>query len=80
MSSLFPDHLIAKAEEISHHEEKRPTGSSERNLIAIIYTQSAKQAPVPALKQLKLRMQDKKDHGKASAYQQKPVKGQKYYK
>ena len=78
MSSLFPDHFLAKAEEeVSHHEESYSAGSSQKKPGRCHpYFQFGKEAQetdwtsgVPAWKQLKHRMQGKKSHGKASTYQ-----------
>ena len=88
MSALFPDHLIAKAEEeIRHHEDKRTSSSSNKGPQRFHpYSQASRQqtdqdrkSGPPAWKQLKRRGQ-RSNRGKASTYSQRPAKGQKSYK
>ena len=48
MTSLLPDGVIMKAEEIFHHDDKPLSGSSHENSSQYHpYPQSAKQAPHP---------------------------------
>ena len=84
MSALFPDHLVAKAEEeIRHHEDKRTAGSSQKGSQRFHpYAQASRQqtdtdrkSGPPAWKQLK-RWGQRSNRGKAS-YSQRPAKGQK---
>ena len=88
MHSLFPDQLLAKAEEeISRNEERPSTSTSQKKpsryhpyAFANPSHESDRKSGVPAWKQIKHRQQSKKGSGKASTYQQKPAKGTKYYK
>ena len=86
LNSLFPDHLIAKAEEeICRSEERRSVGQSQRCQGRFHpYASSDKpsshsdrKSGVPAWKQIKDKQQSRKGHGKASTFSQKPAKGSK---
>ena len=68
LSSLFPDHLLAKAkEEISHHEQKHSANTQKKPARFDAYSQSGRQAPeadlesgILAWKQLKHQGQSKR--------------------
>ena len=89
MSTLFPDHIIVKAEEqICHHQDKHNPGPPRKAPHYHPYTQGRKQhqqksdlksVPPPAWKQIRKRGQ-KPSRNKASSYTQQPAKGQKTYK
>ena len=88
MSALFPDHMIAKAEEeIRHFEDKRTPGPARKTSRYHPYAQSTKQghqrseqsSTLPAWKQLR-RRGNKSNRGKASSFSQRPAKTQKQYK
>ena len=91
LSALFPDHIIAKAEEeIRHHEDKRTPGPSQRKPKRFHpYSQSPRQQHepdrkqgLPAWKQLGNRRRGQRSHrGKVtSSFSQQPAKTQKQYK
>ena len=91
LSALFPDHIIAKAEEeIRHHEDKRTSGPSQRKPQRFHpYSQPPRQQQepdrkqgLPAWKQLGSRRRGQRSHrGKAtSSFSQRPAKTQKQYK
>ena len=70
MSSLFPDHLLARLEEeVAHHDDKLSASTSHKRPARFHpYTQSGKQAlesdrqsGPPAWMQLKQRGQGKRD-------------------
>ena len=86
ISSLFPDQLIAKAEEeISRSEERRSSGHSHRrqgrfhpyNLADKSMSHSDCRSGVPAWKQIRDKQQLRKGRCKASTFSQKPAKGSK---
>ena len=86
LDALFPDQLIAKAEEeISKSEERRSSGTSHRQQGRFHpYSASDKSASrhtdrknVPAWKQIRDNQQSRRGRGKASNYSQKPAKGSK---
>ena len=86
LNSLFPDQLIAKAEEeICRSEERRSSGTSHRQPGRFHpYAASGKstghsdrKSTLPAWKQIKDKQQARKGHGKASTFSQKPTKGSK---
>ena len=88
MSALFPDHIIAKAEEeIRHFEDKRTPGPTRKAPRYHPYAQSTKQhhqqseqtPTLPAWKQLR-RRGHRSTRGKASSFSQRPAKTQKQYK
>ena len=88
MSALFPDHIIAKAEEeIRHFEDKRTPGPARKTSRYHPYAQSTKQShqrseqssTLPAWKQLR-RRGNRSNRGKASSFSQRPAKTQKQYK
>ena len=73
LNALFPDQLIAKAEEeISKSEERRSSGTSHRH--------QSRFHPYAACCRSKDKQQARKSHGKASTFSQKPAKGSKSYK
>ena len=89
LNSLFPDHLITKAEqEICRSEETRSVGQSHRCQGRFHpYTSSDKsssypdrKSSVPAWKQIRDKQQSRKGRGKASTFSQKPAKGSKPHK
>ena len=90
MSTLFPDHLISKAEEeIRHHEEKRTSGPSHKGSQRFHpYHQPGKQqqpdqdrkSGLPAWKQLGRRRGQRSHRGKTASYSQRPAKTQKQHK
>ena len=90
LSALFPDHIIAKAEEeICHHEDKRTSGPSQRKPQRFHpYSQPPRQQQepdrkqgLPAWKQLSNRRRGQRSHrGKAASFSQQPAKTQKQYK
>ena len=91
LSALFPDHIIAKAEEeIRHFEDKRTSGPSQRKPQRFHpYSQPSRQQQepdrkqgLPAWKQLGSRRRGQRSHrGKAaSSFSQRPAKTQKQYK
>ena len=86
LDALFPDQLLAKAEEeISKSEERRSSGTSHRQQGRFHpYSASDKSASrhtdrknVPAWKQIRDNQQSRRGRGKASNYSQKPAKGSK---
>ena len=86
LDALFPDQLIAKAEEeISKSDERRSSGTSHRQQGRFHpYSASDKSASrhtdkknVPAWKQIRDNQQSRRGRGKASNYSQKPAKGSK---
>ena len=86
LDALFPDQLIAKAEEeISKSEERRSSGTSHRQQGRFHpYSASDKSTSrhtdkknVPAWKQIRDDQQSRRGRGKASNYSQKPAKGSK---
>ena len=88
MSALFPDHIIAKAEEeIRHFEDKSTPGPTRKAQCYHPYDQSTKQhhqqseqtSTLPAWKQLR-RRGHRSTRGKASSFSQRPAKTQKQYK
>ena len=87
MSALFPDHIIAKAEEIPHFENKHTPGPTRKAPRYHPYAQSTKQShqqseqtsTLPAWKQLR-RRGHRSNRGKASSFSQRPAKTQKQYK
>ena len=88
LNALFPDQLIAKAEEeISKSEERRSSGTSHRHQGRFHpYAASDKSTGhhdkknVPAWKQIKDKQQARKSRGKASTFSQKLAKGSKSHK
>ena len=89
LNALFPDQLIAKAEEeISKNEERRSSGTSHRQQNRFHpYPASDKsmshhdrKSTLPAWKQIKDKQQARKGRGKASTFSQKPAKGFKSHK
>ena len=83
LNALFPDQLIAKAEEeISKNEERHSSGTTHRqqNLFHP-YPASDKsmghdrKSSLPAWKQIKDKQQARKGRGKASTFSQKLTKG-----
>ena len=89
LSALFPDQLIAKAEDkISKSEERRSSGTSHRQQNRFHpYPASDKstghhnrKSTLPAWKQIKDKQQARKGRGKASTFSQKPAKGFKSHK
>ena len=90
LSALFPDHIIARAEEeIRHHEDKRTSGPSQRKPQRFHpYSQPSRQQQepdrkqgLPAWKQLGNRRCGQRSHqGKAASFSQRPAKTQKQYK
>ena len=88
LSALFPDYIIAKAEEeIRHSEDKRTSGPSQRKpqhfhpyFQPPRQQQDTDQKPgLPAWKQLRRRGQ-RSHRGKAASFSQRPAKSQKQYK
>ena len=86
LDALFPDQLLAKAEEeINKSEERRSSGTSHRQQGRFHpYSASDKSASrhtdkknVPAWKQIRDNQQSRRGRGKASNYYQKPAKGSK---
>ena len=88
LNALFPDQLIAKAEEeISKSEERSSSGTSHRHQGRFRpYAASDKstghhdEKNIPAWKQIKDKQQARKSRGKASTFSQKPAKGSKSHK
>ena len=88
LSALFPNQLIAKAEEeISKSEDRRSSGTSHRHQGRFhLYAASDKSTGhhdkknVPAWKQIKDKQQARRNRGKASTFSQKPAKGSKSHK
>ena len=89
LNALFPDQLIAKAEEeISKSEERRSSGTLRQQQGRFHpYAVSDKSAShhtdkknVPAWKQIKDKQQARRSRGKASTFSQKPAKGSKSHK
>ena len=89
LNALFPDQIIAKAEEeISKNEERRSSGTSHRQQNRFHpYPASDKstshhdrKSTLPAWKQIKDKQQARKGRGKASTFSQRPAKGFKSYK
>ena len=86
LNSLFPDQLIAKAEEeISRSEERHSSANSNRrqgrfhpySFSDKSTSHSDRKAGVPAWKQIRDKQQSRKGRGKASTFSQKPAKGLK---
>ena len=89
LNALFPDQLIAKAEEeISKSEERHSSSTSHRHQGRFHpYAASDKSTShhtdkknVPAWKQIKDKQQARRGRGKASTFFQKPAKGSKSHK
>ena len=89
LNALFPDQLIAKAEEeISKSEERRSSGTSHRHQGRFhpyaasnrSTSQHTDKKNVPAWKQIKDKQQVRRGRGKASNFSQKPAKGSKSFK
>ena len=88
LNALFPDQLIAKAEEeISKNDERRSSGTAHRHQGRFHpYPASDKSTGhrnkknVPAWKQIKDKQQARRSRGKASTFFQKPAKGSKSHK
>ena len=90
LNSLFPDSLLVKAEDvISHSEERRSSGSSNRKPDCFHpYVSSNGRATqqldwkptAPAWKQIRDRQIVQKGCGKASNFTKKPAKGFKKHK
>ena len=88
LNALFPDQLIAKAEEeISQSEERRSSGTSHQHEGHFHpYAASDKSTGhhdkknVPAWKQIKDKQQARRGRGKAFTFSQKPAKGSKSHK
>ena len=90
LNSLFPDSLLAKAEDqISRSEERRSSGSVHRKPGRFHpyvssngrSTQQPDRKPTtPAWKQIRDRQVGQKGRGKASNFTQKPAKGFKKHK
>ena len=89
VNALFPDQLIAKAEEeISKNEERLSSDTSYRQQNRFHpYPASDKsmghhdrKSTLPAWKQIKDKQQARKGRGKASTFSQKPAKGFKSHK
>ena len=89
LNSLFPDQLIAKAEEeISRSEERRSSANSHRHqgrfhpykFTDKSSSHSDHKSGVPAWKQIRDKHQSRKGRGKASTFSQKPAKGSKSHK
>ena len=89
LNALFPNQLIAKAEEeISKSEETRSSGTSHRHQGHFHpYAASDKSTShhtdkknIPAWKQIKDKQQARRGRGKASTFSQKPAKGSKSHK
>ena len=86
LNALFPDQLIAKAEEeITKSEERRSSGTSHRHQGRFHpYAASDKSTShhtdkknVPAWKKIKAKQQARRGREKASTFSQKPAKGSK---
>ena len=88
LNALFPDQLIAKAEEeVSKSEERHSSGTSHRQQGRFHPYASDKSTShhtdkknVPAWKQIKDKQQARRGRGKASTFSQKPAKGSKSHK
>ena len=89
LNALFPDQLIAEAEEeISKSEERSSSGTSHRQQNRFYpYPASDKSTghhnrkpTLPAWKQIKDKQQARKGRGKASTFSHKPAKGFKSHK
>ena len=89
LNALFPDQLIAKAEEeISKSEERRSSGTSHRHQGSFhpyaatdrSSSHHTNKKNVPAWKQIKDKQQARRGRGKASTFFQKPAKGCKPHK
>ena len=89
LNTLFPDQLIAKAEEeISKSEERRSSGTIHQHQGRFHpYAASDKSTShhtdkknVAAWKQIKDKQQARRGRGKASTFSQKPAKGSKSHK
>ena len=88
LNALFPDQLIAKAEEeVGKSEERCSSGTSHRQQGRFHPYASDKSTShhtdkknVPAWKQIKDKQQARRSRGKASTFSQKPAKGSKSYK
>ena len=88
LNALFPDQLIAKAEEeVGKSEERRSSGTSHRQQGCFHPYASDKSTShhtdkknVPAWKQIKDKQQARRSRGKASTFSQKPAKGSKSHK
>ena len=87
MSALFPDHIIAKAEEeIRHHEDERTSVPQRKPQRFHPYPQPSRQQQdtdrkpgPPAWRQIRRRGQ-RSHRGKAASYSQRLAKTQKQYK
>ena len=86
INSLFPDQLIAKAEEeISRSEERRSSANSNRrqgrfhpySFTDKSTSHSDCKSGVAAWKQIRDKQQSRKGRGKASTFSQKLAKGSK---
>ena len=83
IQSLFPDHLLIKAEEEVFSKRRSSSSSHKKpgrfHLYAASTGKSSHQpdqkSGVPAWKQIRDRQQGKNGQGKASTYQQKLAKG-----
>ena len=87
MSALFPDDIVAKAEEeIQHFEDKHTPGPTRKAPRYHPYAQgnkshhqqSEQKSTLPAWKQIRCRGH-KSNRGKASSFSQRPAKTQKQY-